>query len=56
MPSRPTRQMIAFDVCDSSNFGMYCCKPHEEEYITAGDWVKEYLPAHAVLFFYCARD
>ena len=30
---------------------MYCCKPREEEYITAGDWVKEYLPAHAVLFF-----
>ena len=19
---------------------MYCCKPREEEYITAGDWVK----------------
>ena len=23
----------------------------KKEYITAGDWVKEYLPAHAVLFF-----
>ena len=32
---------------DSWNVG----KPREKEYITAGDWVKEYLPAHAVLFF-----
>ena len=30
---------------------MYCCKPREEEYTTAWYWVKEYLPAHAVLFF-----
>ena len=30
---------------------MYCCKPREKEYITAGDWVEEYLPAHAVLFY-----
>ena len=35
---------------------MYCCKPREEEYITAGDWVKAYLPAHAVLFFIVPED
>ena len=35
---------------------MYCCKPREEEYITAGDWVKEYLPTHAILFFFIVPE